>query len=98
MAEIKKQDVQISARLTLTIDEEELLALDAIAGYGTDAFIKAFYTTMGQHYLQPHERGLRTFLESVRSCAGLAKDAKECREFMRQTNAARVAAQGGNHG
>lgn len=90
MAEIKKQGVNISAELTLTISEEELRALDALAGYGDDAFIKAFYQVMGQSYLQPYERGLRTFLASIRGCASLARDAEECREFMRQTNAERL--------
>lgn len=90
MAEIKKQGVNISAELTLTISEEELRALDALAGYGDDAFIKAFYKVMGESYLKPHERGLRTFLDSIRGCASLARDAEECREFVRQTNAERL--------
>jgi hypothetical protein len=90
MAEIKKQHVAISAVLELTISEEELRALDALAGYGADEFIKAFYKVMGEHYLRPYERGLRTFLNSVRGCASLARDAEECREFMRETNAERL--------
>ena len=58
-------------RLTLTVDlvqldEDEVRALDALAGYGTDAFIQAFYKTMGTSYLRPHEEGLRSFLDGIR--------------------------------
>jgi hypothetical protein len=54
---------------TFTVNEEELRALEALAGYGDDAFIKMFYNELGKHYLQPHEKGLREFLTSVRKLA-----------------------------
>lgn len=60
-------DVSVTTRFTVT--EGELRALDALAGYGDDAFIKAFYEVMGKAYLQPHEKDLRIFLKSVRSLA-----------------------------
>ena len=54
---------------TFTVSEEELRALEALAGYGDDAFIKMFYTQLGKHYMLPHEKGLREFLNSVRKLA-----------------------------
>lgn len=56
----------IDLRLTFTVNEQEARALDALAGYGDDAFVKAFYANLGTHYLAPHEAGLRSFLRSIR--------------------------------
>lgn len=53
--------------LTFTINESEARALDALAGYGDDAFIKAFYELLGKAYMENHEAGLRLFLKDVRT-------------------------------
>jgi hypothetical protein len=64
---------QITARprielfVQFTINEEEARALDALTGYGDDAFIKAFYENLGAAYMKSHEEGLRMFLKSVRA-------------------------------
>lgn len=50
---------------TLKLSETELKALDALAGYGTDEFLKCFYTHMGKSYLGPHEQGIRTMFEKI---------------------------------
>jgi hypothetical protein len=48
MSDVKiNTTVEITATLNLT--EGELRALDALAGYGADAFLKAFYVKLGQH-------------------------------------------------
>jgi hypothetical protein len=68
MAQIVEQPlVTVSAKFTVT--EGELRALDALAGYGDEAFIKMFYDKMGKSYLQPYEKDLREFLRSVRVLA-----------------------------
>ena len=65
MAKIVQQSkVEVSA--TFVLGEQEMRALDALAGYGTDAFLKVFYKEMGEHYVKPHEQGLRTLFESIR--------------------------------
>ena len=64
------------------MNEDELKALDALAGYDVDQFIAAFYKVMGQSYLGPHEAGLRSFLKAVAGCDGMTKAAQECREFL----------------
>ncbi len=66
-----------NTKITLTInliklDEEEVRALDALAGYGTDEFIQAFYKVMGRSYLEPFEGGLRSFLDGIRPVCGEA--------------------------
>lgn len=50
-------------RINIDLDEQEARALEALAGYGTDAFLKCFYEHMGKHYLQPHEAGLRRIFD-----------------------------------
>lgn len=60
--------VVVTAKFTVT--EGELRALEALAGYGDDAFIRTFYKEMGETYLKPHEQHLREFLKSIRDIAG----------------------------
>lgn len=56
----------VGITVTFVCDEEELRALDALAGYGDDAFIKAFYERLGKAYMERHEQGLRRFLSTIR--------------------------------
>jgi hypothetical protein len=51
----------------LDLTESEARALDGLSGYGTDAFLKVFYEHMGKAYLQPHEEGLRSLFDRVRT-------------------------------
>jgi hypothetical protein len=65
MAKISAEP-QIHFELTVKLSEAETRALDALAGYGDDAFIKAFYEKLGTAYMKPHEAGLREFLKTIR--------------------------------
>jgi hypothetical protein len=65
MAKIGMQP-RIEMELTLIVTEEEARALDAMAGYGDDAFVKVFYAHLGKAYMERHEAGLRSFLKSCR--------------------------------
>lgn len=56
---------QITTEALIRLDEVELRALDALAGYGADAFIKVFYEKLGKAYMEQHEAGLRSFLEAI---------------------------------
>ncbi len=75
---------KVEMRITLVLSEAEASALDAIAGYGTDSFLKVFYEHMGKAYLQPYESGLRSLFDSVQHGDASARNylrlAKECRE------------------
>ena len=65
MAKIKgSAALQVTAEFTFS--EAELRALDALVGYGDDAFLKAFYENLGRHYMEPHEAALRSLFESIR--------------------------------
>lgn len=68
MAVITQKPV-ITVEATFTVNEQELRALSALAGYGDDAFIKMFYDSLGKVYMEPHEAGLREFLKSIRNIA-----------------------------
>lgn len=57
---------KIDVQVCLVLNEDEISALDALVGYGTDQFLEAFYEKMGRAYLQPHEAGLRSLFEAIR--------------------------------
>lgn len=59
--------MEMDLTITLRITESEARALDALAGYGDNAFVKAFYEKLGEAYMRKHENGLRLFLTTVRS-------------------------------
>jgi len=66
MAQITQQPkVEVSA--TMTFNEQELRALDALVGYGHESFLKVFYDHLGKSYMQPYEKGLIELFESIRT-------------------------------
>ena len=80
MAEVVGQP-RVQLTVTIALTEPEARALDALAGYGDDAFVAAFYEKLGKAYLQPHEGGLRSFLKSVRDVMpGLLSRANDARD------------------
>lgn len=68
MAQIAQKPL-VTVTATFTVNEAELRALDALAGYGDEAFIQMFYKDLGKTYMQPYEAGLREFLKSIRDIA-----------------------------
>ncbi len=72
----------VNVTATMEFSEPELRALDALVGYGDDAFIKVFYEHLGKSYMQQHEAGLRTLFMSIRS---------EVPNILSRTDAARKA-------
>jgi hypothetical protein len=65
MAKITERP-HITLHVDFSVNEAEARALDALVGYGDDAFIKQFYEKLGAAYLEQHEAGLRSFFTSVR--------------------------------
>lgn len=57
---------RLDLNVQFNVNEEEARALDALVGYGDDAFIKHFKETLGSAYIRDHEQGLRSFFKSVR--------------------------------
>ncbi|WP_378952256.1 hypothetical protein [Mesorhizobium sp. ANAO-SY3R2] len=51
---------------SITLNETEVRALEALVGYGDDAFLKVFKEQLGAAYIRDHESGLRSFFKTVR--------------------------------
>ncbi len=74
----------LESRATFELNDAEMPALWALACYGTDEFLKVFYTQMGVSYLKPHEEGLRSLFASVASeCGRIFKQTEEARKVFR---------------
>lgn len=61
------QWARVEVKATIALTEIELAALDALAGYGVDPFLKVFYEKLGKAYLEKHEAGIRSLFEAIRS-------------------------------
>lgn len=51
---------------SVVLNESEMRALSAIAGYNTGDVANAIYSSLGKGYVLPHEGGLRSLLARVR--------------------------------
>lgn len=67
MAKVVQYRPMVTATATITLDLDEMRALDALTGYGVDQLIEHFYKHMGKSYLEPYEHGLRSFLKAAAS-------------------------------
>lgn len=80
MAKVKPT-ADIDLQITFTINEKEARALEALVGYGDDAFIDAFFEKLGRTYMRPHTAGLISFFAAVRvSVLGPLRRVDEARE------------------
>jgi hypothetical protein len=76
-------DVRTKVTISATIEftEGQLRALDALVGYGDDAFLKAFNVKLGTHYIKPFERDLRELFAQIRKTVPPAlRNVKAARE------------------
>lgn len=64
MAKLEQRPT-IELEVVLRLKEAEVRALEALACYGTDAFLRVFYDKLGQAYLRPHEAGLRSLFKDI---------------------------------
>lgn len=69
------------------LEEDELRALDALVGYGFNAFLKCFYEHMGKAYLEPYEKDLKALFEKVQSLRPEIDKIKEMRKLLKKSNA-----------
>lgn len=56
----------VSFTVDFKLTEREAMALDALAGYGADAFLKVFYKHLGVHYMKPFDKDLRALFEKIK--------------------------------
>ncbi len=83
-----KTNVKVEITATVEFTEGQLRALDALIGYGDDAFLRAFYIKLGKAYMQPFERDLRNLFGALRESVPQA---------LRGVTEARERLSGGNH-
>jgi hypothetical protein len=57
--------VNVNFTIEFTLTKEEAKALEAIAGYGADPFLKTFYQHMGESYLKPFEKAIRDLFKRI---------------------------------
>lgn len=73
-----KTVVQFTVKFELT--ENEVRALDALACYGADAFLKVFYKHLGVSYMRPFEKDLRALFEKVKELRPAIHNIDEARQ------------------
>ena len=61
-----EEQPKLDLDITFRVNEAEARALEAMMGYGFDAFIKVFKVHLGRSYIEEHERALRKFFEEGR--------------------------------
>ena len=61
------QRIHITYESVITINEDEMRALDALVGYGDDAFLSVFKEKLGSAYIRDHENGLKSFFKNIRN-------------------------------
>ena len=80
---------RVTVVATLDLDEQQLGALDALAGYGDEAFLNVFYAQLGRAYLQPYEKGLRSLFATIRTTVPKAlSDVRLARKTLYETEQA----------
>ena len=76
-----KTNVKVEITATVEFTEGQLRAMDALIGYGDDAFLRAFYVKLGKHYMKPFERDLRDLFDALRGSVPEAlRGVKEARK------------------
>lgn len=50
---------------TLTLNEVEICPLEALVGYGADAFLEVFKANLGTAYIRNHEEGVRSLFQAI---------------------------------
>jgi len=67
MTEKIRSTSQFDAQVILVLSEPEARALMAITEYGTKEFIKTFYECMGKSILEPHEAGIHSLFNTIKT-------------------------------
>lgn len=73
----------VVSNFTIHLTEGEAAALNAIAIYGAEEFLKVFYAHLGKTYLEPYESDMRSLFFVLRSDLPCHLDkAKKAREAL----------------
>jgi hypothetical protein len=93
MAVLKFYAPRIEIDATITLNRDELGALDALTGYGVDKLIAHFYKHMGESYLRPHEAGLKSFLKAAAQASSGLDAVRRIERTLKESAAAVRSAQ-----
>jgi len=68
MAKAKtKSNVSVDLSINLTLSVEEAKALNEITGYGIEPFLKGYKEKLGSHYIDKHEKGMRSLFGTIKT-------------------------------
>ena len=68
---------------TITLTEMEIHALEALVGYGADAFLELFKKTCGVSYIRGAEDGIKTLFHTIaRDVAPVHKEIQEAKKAL----------------
>lgn len=73
---------KVSFTVSIELEEGEVRALDALAGYGADAFLKVFYKHLGMHYMKPFDKDLRLLFEKIKTLRPQINEIREARKSL----------------
>lgn len=74
------------SKIYLELTEGEAMALDAICGYGPEKFLEWFKKNLGKHYIEPHEKHLKSLFLKARKLEAAVEQFKEARKALREIN------------
>lgn len=57
--------IEVDMNIKLFLSKEEAQALHAIVGYGANSFLEVFYPKLGESYLKPHEKAMRSLFTKL---------------------------------
>lgn len=58
-------NIGVTLGAKIDFNEVELRALNAMAGYGVEPFLKVFYEKLGAAYMKPYEAGIRSLFTKI---------------------------------
>lgn len=84
MAKVTSQEIKVEATITVTLNEIEMRAFDALTGYGFEPFVKVFKKQLGESYLRGNEKGLESLWALRGQIATQLKRLDEVRRDIRE--------------
>ncbi len=73
-------EATITPEMTIRITEGEARALYALTTYGFESFIAVFYKNLGETYMKPHEKSLKSLFDNIRGESGISVFLKRCED------------------
>lgn len=70
-------------KIYLELTEGEAGALDAICGYGPEAFLKWFKNNLGRYYIEKYEKHVKSLFEKAQKLEQAIHQAKKARAEIR---------------